>query len=98
VDGFDFSKSAPEDFGRFKDFAQKAGVEIWFSASLKERKPLFNEKGYPTELVNFIEKIDVLLTLKYKDRFIRLDVVKNRKYPTIGKPPLCLDPATFLMA
>ncbi len=98
VDGFDFTKSAPEDFGRFKDFAQKTGVEIWFSASLKERKPLFDEKGYPTALVNFIEKIDVLLTLKYKDRFIRLDVVKNREYPTTGKPPLRLDPATFLMA
>jgi len=98
VDGFDFSKSSLEDFGRFKDFAQKAGVEIWFSASLKERKPLFDEKGYPAVLINLMEKIDVLLTLKYKDRFVRLNVVKNREYPTSGEPTLCLDPATFLMA
>ena len=98
VDGFDFSKSAPEDFGRFKDFAQKAGVEIWFSASLKDKKPLFDKKGYPAALKNFVEKIDVLLTLKYRDHFIRLDVVKNREYPTSGKPPLRLDPTTFLMA
>ncbi len=98
VDGFDFTKSSLEDFGQFKDFAQRAGVEIWFSASLKERKALFDEKGYPRELVNFMEKIDVLLTLQYKDHFIRLNVVKNRKHPTSGKPPLRLDPATFLMA
>jgi len=98
VDGFDFTQSAPDDFGRFKEFAQKAGVEVWFSASLKEKKPLFDEKRYPMTLVNFMGKIDVLLTLKYKDHFVHLNVVKNREYPTTGKPPLRLDPATFLMA
>jgi len=98
VDGFDFTQSTPDDFGRFKDFAQKAGVEIWFSASLKEKKNLFDEKGYPTALVDFMEKIDVLLTLKYEDNFIHLNVKKNREHPASGKPPLHLDPATFLMA
>lgn len=98
VDGLDFSKSNPEDLNRFRDFAEKAGVEIWFSASLKDKKPLFDEKGFPKELINYMKNIDVLITLKYQDHFIRLNIVKNRGYSASQKLPLRLDPATFLIA
>ncbi|MCX6558870.1 MAG: AAA family ATPase, partial [Candidatus Aminicenantes bacterium] len=36
VDGYDFTKPATEDLDKFKVFAQKLGLEVWFSASLKE--------------------------------------------------------------
>jgi len=98
VDGFDFSKSTPEDFRQFKDFAKKSGLEIWFSASLKDKKPLFNEKGLPKELLNFIQDMDVVITLKYQDRSIRLNIAKNRGSTALEKLPLRLDPATFLIA
>jgi archaellum biogenesis ATPase FlaH len=98
VDGFDFSKSNPEDLSRFRNFAEKARVEIWFSASLKDKKPLSDKKGYPKELMNFMNDIDVLITLKYQDRFIRLNIAKNRGSLTSEKLPLRLDPATFLIA
>lgn len=98
IDGFDFSKSSPDDLNRFRDFAEKAGIEIWFSASLKDKKPLFDKKGYPKELINFMNDIDVLITLKYQDHFIRLNIAKNRRSLTSEKLPLRLDPATFLIA
>ncbi len=98
VDGFDFTKSDPEDLMKFRNFAEKSGVEIWFSASLKDKKPLFDEKGRPTELLNFMKYIDVLITLKYQDHYIHLNIAKNRGHVALGKLPLHLDPATFLIA
>lgn len=98
VDGFDFSKSKPQDLVRFRNFAEKAGVEIWFSASIQDKKPLFDEKGLPTELLNFIQNIDVLATLKYQDHYVRLNIAKNRSVYHSKELPLRLDPATFLMA
>jgi hypothetical protein len=98
VDGFDFSKSSIDDLSRFKDFAEKAGVEIWFSASLKDKKPLFDPKGYPKELMSYMNNIDVLITLKYQDHSIRLNIAKNREYLNSEKLPLRLDPSTFLIA
>jgi len=98
VDGFDFSKSKPQDLVRFRNFAEKAGVEIWFSASIQDKKPLFDEKGLPTELLNFIQNIDVLATLKFQDHYVRLNIAKNRSVYHSKELPLRLDPATFLMA
>jgi len=98
IDGFNFSQSAPGDLDQFKNFAQKVGVEIWFSASLKKSQALFNEKGLPEELLDFLKDIDVLITLKYKNQYIHLNIAKNRDYPVLEEMPLRLDPATFLMA
>ncbi|MFW6140512.1 MAG: hypothetical protein ACOC5S_04075 [Acidobacteriota bacterium] len=98
VDGFDFSKSTLENMSQFKSFAENSGVEIWFSASLKDRKPLFDEKGLPTELLNFMKNIDVLITLKYQHHYIQLNIAKNRGHAASEKLPLRLDPATFLIA
>ncbi|MBD3413973.1 MAG: hypothetical protein GF421_06050 [Candidatus Aminicenantes bacterium] len=98
VDGFDFNQSSPEDLKQFKDFAEKTGVEIWFSASLKTEKLIFDEKGVPQELLDYQKTIDVLLSLKYEVPYVWLNVVKNRDRPVSEKPALRLDPSTFLMA
>ncbi|MBN1222059.1 MAG: hypothetical protein JXB23_02330, partial [Candidatus Aminicenantes bacterium] len=75
VDGYDFARSTVEDLQKFKDFAQRAGVEVWFSASLKSEEPLFDEKGIPIELKDYLDRIDVLITLVYRDDHIRLSLV-----------------------
>jgi archaellum biogenesis ATPase FlaH len=98
IDGFNFSQSAPGDLDQFKNFAQKVGVEIWFSASLKKTQALFNKKGLPEELLDFLKDIDVLITLKYKNQYIHLNIAKNRDVSILEEMPLRLDPATFLMA
>jgi hypothetical protein len=98
VDGFNFSTEAADDIGRFKAFAGRMGVEVWFSASLKGPEPLFDERGLPRELGGCIESIDVLITLhNVKDR-VQLRLVKDHGYPAAGELGLGLDPKTLLIA
>jgi hypothetical protein len=98
VDGFKFVESTPEDLLKFKDFARRAGLEVWFSASLKGEEPLFDDTGIPNELKVFLEQIDVLITLGYKDDHIRLCLVKDFDHPPPGDLEIKLDPKTLLIS
>lgn len=98
VDGYDFARSSAEDLLKFKDFAHKAGVEIWFSASLKGKEPLFDEKGIPHELKGYMDQIDVLITLRYQDGHVRLRLVKDCGYVAAGDLKIRLDPKTLLIS
>jgi len=98
VDGYDFRKSTAEDLQKFKDFAKKMGLRIWFSASLKADDPLFDEKGLPNELKDYLDQIDVLITLAYQDEHVRLRLVKNYDNPPPGDLKIKLDPKTLLLS
>jgi hypothetical protein len=98
IDGYDFSRSSGEDMEKFKDFARQAGLELWFSASLKGDEPLYGEDGIPCLLSDSVSRIDVLITLHFKENSIRLHVVKDRGRPAPGELPLKLDPKTLLLA
>lgn len=98
VDGYDFRKSAAEDLQKFKDFAQKRGVRIWFSASLKADDPLFDERGIPHELQGFLDQIDVLITLVSREDHVRLRLVKDCDNPPPGDLKIRLDPKTLLIS
>jgi hypothetical protein len=98
VDGYDFSRPAAEDLRRFKEFAVKLGLEVWFSASLKETgEPLYDEAGTPAVLRDYRQAIDVLITLHTEGDHIALRVVKDRDYPPPGLLKLKLDPKTLLI-
>ena len=96
-DGYDFANSSQEDFHMIKEFAKRLGMEVWFSASLKGEDPLFDDKGIPFVLQPFLDDIDVLITLAYKDENIGLNLVKNHDLPAPGALPLKLDPSTLLI-
>jgi hypothetical protein len=98
VDGYDFRKSTVEDLLKFKDFAQKMGLRIWFSASLKAEDPLFDERGIPYELEGFLDLIDVLITLVSKEEHVRLRLVKDYDYSPPGDLKIKLDPKTLLIS
>ncbi|MBN1274510.1 MAG: hypothetical protein JXB26_19795 [Candidatus Aminicenantes bacterium] len=98
IDGFDFSRSSRDDLKQFKTFAQRLGLEIWFSASLKGNEPLFDDKGLPLVLKNYMEEISVIITLRYQEEFIRLQMVKSHGETIPGELPLTLDPKTLLIA
>lgn len=98
VDGYDFRKSTAEDLKKFKDFADKMGLRIWFSASLKGEDPLFDDKGLPNELKGYLDQIDVLITLAYKDGHVRLSLVKDYDNPPPGDLNIKLDPGTLLIS
>ncbi len=98
VDGYNFTAESADDLARFKDFAGRMGVEVWFSASLRGDEPLFDQQGLPRELGCCLDRIDVLITLhNLKDR-VKMRLVKDDGYPAPGDIGLSLDPQTLLIA
>lgn len=98
VDGYDFSLGSPEDLRGFEEFAQRVGVEVWFSASLKGEEPLFDERGIPLVLQRYLDEIAVLITLGFKEEYVRLNLIKCHECLSLGELPLKLDPRTLLIA
>jgi len=98
VDGYSFIQSSPDDLKKFKDFAAKVGLEVWFSASLKGDDPLFDDQGLPHELKGYLDSIDVLITLHSVENLVQLRLVKDHNYPVPAKLKLGLDPGTLLIA
>ena len=98
VDGYDFALGSSDDLSRFKAFAQKLGVEVWFSASLKENGvPIYGEGGMPDLLKDAVGSIDVLITLHAVGNHVELRVVKDKDHPAPGLLKLKLDPKTLLI-
>jgi len=99
VDGYDFALAEPADLAKFKDFAGRMKLEIWFSASLKETGgDLAGPDGTPTILAPHVAQIDVLVALRAKSDAVEIQVVKDHDYPPAGVLPLKLDPRTLLIA
>ncbi len=99
VDGYDFNRpEGPDDLEKFREFAVRLGLEVWFSASLKGDEPLFDERGIPRELQGFLPRMDVIITLKAEADSVRLNLVKDHDYPVAKGLHLHLDPKTLLIA
>lgn len=97
VDGYDFYSADVDDFVKFKKFALNQGLEIWFSASLREDENLLDEKGVPFVLKKYWNAIDILITLKYKNQAVSLTVVKDYDLKPAGELSIRLDPHTLLI-
>ena len=97
VDGYDFSYAVAEDLQKFREFAYKAGAEVWFSASLKGDEPLMDEKGIPLLLEGFLPEIAVLITLSFEASNVRLNLVKDHEYSLLEELQLQLAPKTLLI-
>jgi len=98
VDGYDFTRASCQDLAKFKEFAAKLGLEVWFSASLREADgPLYDAAGVPLVLAPLCPAIDVLITLHATGDHVELKVVKDHDLPAAGLLPLKLDPKTLLI-
>ena len=98
VDGYDFSRSVCEDLAKFKDFAGRLALEVWFSASLRENgAPLYDADGVPAMLKPICEALDVVITLHALDQHVEFRVVKDHDHPAPGVLPIKLDPKTLLI-
>lgn len=98
VDGYDFNKADVEGIKKMREFAARLGIEIWISASLKSEEPLFDEKGFPHELKEYLGEIAVLITLKYAGDYVHLKLVKDHDDIPSRDLLLKLDPKTLLIA
>jgi hypothetical protein len=97
VDGYDFGLAAADDLRKFREFAGRLGLEVWFSASLRGEDPLFDERGVPRLLHAFLEEVAVLITLQSEGEHVRLKLVKDHGFP-LADLHLELDPRTLLIA
>ncbi len=98
-DGYEVSDRSAGELGKIRDFAEKQGVEIWFSVSLTEDNgPLFNAQGIPSILENIVDKIDVIVDLRHEGDYIHLEVAKDHEMLEHRDMQLKLDPKTLLIA
>jgi len=97
VDGFTFTTASLEDLARFREFAGRMGLEVWFSASLKGPDPLFDGQGFPNELKCCLRKVDVLITLRHLRDRVQLHLLKDHDFPSPQELRLSLDPTTLLI-
>ncbi len=98
VDGYDFAKSNIEEFGSFKRFAEEAGLEIWFSASLQRGAPHNDGAAVPALLERYLRHIAVLIALEPCGDYIHLKLVKDHENVPVNDPHLKLDPHILLIA
>ncbi|MFQ6070786.1 MAG: hypothetical protein ACE5LC_09740 [Candidatus Aminicenantales bacterium] len=97
VDGYDFSLSSREELSLIRNFGRSLGIEFWFSASLKEEKPLFDEAGMPLMLKGLKDEVAVLIILDFEDNHIWLKLVKCHDLPLPPQLELGLDPRTLII-
>lgn len=98
VDGFNFYLPCAEDLVLFKKFAVKHQLEFWFSCSLRGEDPLFDEQGLPYVLKNYLDSLDIIITLEHDNGRVRLNLVKDHDLIASKKLRLELDPQTLLLA
>lgn len=98
IDGYDFSKSSLDQLKKVRVFADRLGMEIWISASIKREEPIFDEKGIPFELKPFLDETAVLITLKYAGDYVHMKLVKDHDEIPSRELQLKLDPKTLLIA
>ncbi len=97
IDGFEIEQMSVEGLKKVREFARLLDLEIWISASLKKDDPIFDEKGFPYELKELSDGIDVLMTLKYEEQNIRMDIIKDHDNQNDLDVHLYLDPKTLLI-
>jgi hypothetical protein len=98
VDGFNFEQSSQEDIMQFKQFAEELGLEIWFSASLKEPKLILNKDGIPPLIESFIQQFSILILLIPQEGFIHIKLIKDHDLKPSENMHLKLDPKILLIA
>ena len=97
VDGYDFSKGSPDDLAVLKSLAAELGLEIWFSASLRDKDLTFDANGVPTVLVPYMAHVAVFVFLKPEKGLIRLELRKDHDHVPKSDLHLKLDPKILLI-
>lgn len=98
VDGFNFYLPAAADVQLFKQFALDRQLEFWFSCSLRGDDPLFDERGIPLVLKDYLGSFDIIFTLENERDRVRVNLVKDHDRLSLKKLNIELDPQTLLLA
>ncbi len=98
-DGYRLHDQSKADFKAIKEFAERLGLEIWYSISLSEhRTPMFDENDVPTILKDHTDVLDVIVNLRHEGDYIHLEIAKDHDNIQAKDMNLKLDPKTLLIA
>lgn len=92
-DGLVVDALKKEDFDALRRFAQALNVEIWLSLTVKQ----WDENGVAPSVKKFLDDMDILIDIRYKDDHIQLEVAKDRDDVQLQNTQLKLDRSTFLL-
>lgn len=98
VDGLDFEKAESEDFKHLLTFAERQGIEMWFSATLHRDRMNFDDRGVPAPVNRFYDLFAVIIMLVPQTDYVDLKLLKDRESTDLEKLRLKLDPKTFLIS
>ncbi|MEI6874234.1 MAG: hypothetical protein WCL50_03790 [Spirochaetota bacterium] len=98
VDGFDFTKTTPENFAMVAAFAKEMALEIWYSATLPGDEIHLGKDNTPTALKDYIASISVLVLLEPAPEYIHFNVIKHHDRVNPENLKIKLDPKTLLIA
>jgi hypothetical protein len=91
VDGFDFTRSRPEEVLRFRSFARERGIEIWFSASVPSHEDT-------TAFDAYRECFATVISMRSAGGSIRLGLEKDHDVDPLPRLDLTLDPKNLLVS
>ena len=99
LDGYKLTLADQEDIVKIKKFAQEMNLEIWFSVSPVRAEVVYDEYGVPNTLEKYLDLIDVLVALKYKEDLDKVLMTVVRAHSKKVEKPMqvCLDPKTMLI-
>jgi KaiC/GvpD/RAD55 family RecA-like ATPase len=95
IDGFDFSLAHEELLKAVKQFGTELDVSVWYSCSIREGA--YNNRKIPLVIKDYVDVIDVVITLEQKFSHIELSVSKDRNVYNPSSAALKLDPKTLLV-
>jgi hypothetical protein len=98
VDGFDFTKSSPDNFAKVAAFAREMGLEVWYSATLSGEGAHPGKDRIPQALASYIGDIAVLILLEPSPEYIHFNVIKHHDRLNPEDLKIKLDPKTLLIA
>ncbi len=98
VDGFDFSRGDTAHIKAIKEFARTESLEVWYSCTLPTSGDERTKEGVPAILKDYMDSIDVLISLDPMPDYIHFSVIKDHDRINPEDLKLKLDPKTLLIA
>ncbi|MBN2738178.1 MAG: AAA family ATPase [Spirochaetales bacterium] len=99
VDGYNFPEGNVNELKEIREFANKHGLEFWFSATVPEGdKSLLSEHVTPEILTNYLSEIAIVIMLKPIDGIIHLRLLKDHDQAYDEDLHLKLDPKILLIS
>ncbi|HSV56751.1 MAG TPA: hypothetical protein VLH39_06555 [Magnetospirillaceae bacterium] len=98
IDGFDFTRAAPDHLSKVRDFAVRMKLEVWYSCTMVGEEPLTDKRNVPVLLRGLLDNIAVLIVLEPRAEYIRFLVVKDHERMNPEDLSIKLDARTLLIA